>query len=216
MKEQDFLDIWKSYDQKLSQSLAINKKNTLEITQLKLQSLLQATRSGKRMTILIGIVWVLILFALSALGWAAQNPYLGLSMGLMALLNCLAIGIYLYHLILIQQVDVDQKVAITQRKLASLRASTLQIPRILFLQLPLWTTFYLTPSMMADSGILLYAVQLPITLAFLGVSIWLFINIKYKNKDQKWFQWIFQDKEWNNTLRAQDLIDELNSFETQN
>lgn len=215
MKEQDFLDIWKSYDQKLSQSLAINQKHALEITQLKVHSLLQATRSGKGLTILIGIIWVVMLFTLSALGWAAQNPYLGLSMGLMALLNCVAIGIYLYHLILIHQVEVDQKVVITQRKLASLKASMLQIPRILFLQLPLWTTFYLSPSMLTEPGILFYVVQIPITLAFLGMSIWLFINIKYENKTQKWFQLIFQGKEWDNTLQAQALLDELDGLEVQ-
>ncbi len=69
--------------------------------------------------------------------------------------------------------------------------------------------------MMADPGILVYTVQLPISLAFLGLSIWLFLNIKYENKEKKWFQLIFQDKAWTQMLRAQDLLEELAQFEKQ-
>lgn len=216
MKEEDIFKKWQAYDQRLNESLAINQKLTLEITQLKVHSLLKATSSGKRITILLGIVWALLLLAVSGIGWAAQNPYLGVSMGLMALINFIAIGLYIYQLYLIHQVAVDQSVKLTQNQIARLKGSSLQIPRILFLQLPLWTTFYLTPSTFIDVGLLIWLVQLPITLAFLGLSVWLYNNIQYQNRNEKWFQLLFSGKEWDNILKSQDLIVELDDFQQEN
>ncbi len=58
------------------------------------------------------------------------------------LLTAIALVLYIYQLVLMQQVDISQPVVETKHHLARLKFSTLWIARILFLQLPVWTTFY--------------------------------------------------------------------------
>lgn len=58
------------------------------------------------------------------------------------LLTAIALVLYIYQLVLMQQIDISQPVVETKHHLARLKFSTLWIARILFLQLPVWTTFY--------------------------------------------------------------------------
>lgn len=212
MEEKDILQIWKQYDKKLEETLVLNKINASAITQLKVHSLLASMRPLKIFTLLLGIIWVGFADMLIIRLFPVANPFFLGSAIVQVLLTKLAIGIYLYQLVLIQQADISEPVIATQNKLARLKTSTLWVARLLFLQLPLWTVFYWTHSMLQNGNTLLFVLQAIVTLSFVAAARWLFLNIKFENRHKKWFRLLFAGKEWTPVLQSMELLNQLDDF----
>lgn len=209
MEDIEIINLWKSYDKKLNENLLLNRKNAEEITKIKAHSLLSSMKPLKIFSILVGIIWVGFIDFLIISLFHIASPFFLVSAGILALLNKVAIGIYLYQIILIHRVDFNEPVLSTQKKLTSLKSTTLWIPRILFLQLPLWTTFYLNVSMLKIEYIAYLIINVVVTLLFTYISIWLFFNIKYENRDKRWFKLIFNGKEWYPIIKSIELHKEI-------
>ena len=120
--------------------------------------------------------------------WSIASPFFLISAGIQVVLTKLAIGVYLYQLYLIRKVDLSEPVLFSQERLSRLKSSTLWVTRILFLQLPVWTTFSLHTGMLHNGNILLLTIQGLIALFSVYAAVWLFLNIKYDNRDKKWFR----------------------------
>lgn len=216
MENTDIINLWKSYDKKLEENLVLNKKNATDITQLKVQSLLKSMRPIKVFIIITGIVWVIFVDVFIINFFHIASPFLLISAILHVLLTKLAIGIYLYQVILIYQVDISEPVLATQDKLASLKSSTLWVARLSFLQLPIWTIFYWNRSMLENGNFWLYAIQFIVTVSSVIISVWLFFNIKYENRNKKWFQLIISGIEWNPVIKSMELYREVEEFKQDN
>ena len=216
MENTDIINLWKSYDKKLEENLVLNKKNAADITQLKVQSLLKSMRPIKLFIIITGIVWVIFIDVLIINFFHIASPFLLISAVIHVLLTKLAIGIYLYQVILIYQVDISEPVLATQDKLASLKSSTLWVARLSFLQLPIWTIFYWNKSMLENGNFWLYAIQFIVTVSFVIISVWLFFNINYENRNKKWFQLIISGIEWNPVIKSMELYREVEEFKQDN
>lgn len=212
MKELEMIEIWKSYDKKLEENLVLNRKNTEDITRIKVQSFISSMKLTKIFTIVIGLLWVVFVDTLIINLFSIASPFFLISAGIQVLLTKLAIGIYLYQIILIHQVDISAPIVSTQEKIARLKSSTIWVTRLLFLQLPVWTTYYWNESMLEDGNVWLYALQIIITVSFTYLAIWLFINIRYKNKDKKWFRLIFNGKEWNPVITSMELLSQIKEY----
>ena len=178
MDEMTLKKLWQSSTEQLELSLAIGKKNAAEITKIKVQTILFSMKPIKIFSILAGILWVGFVDVLMINLFQVANPFFLISAGIQVILTKLAIGIYLYQLILIHQVDMSGPILEIQEKLARLKSSTLWVARFLFLQLPVWTTFYWNESMLSSSNFLLYIIQGIVTLSFTVIAVWLFLNIK--------------------------------------
>ena len=216
MEDTEIINLWRSYGQKLEESLQLNRKNTEDITRIKVRSFLASMKPLKIFTIVVGILWVGFIDLLIIKTFPAANWFFIVSAGIQVLLTKLAIIIYLYQLILIHQADISEPVLETQRKLASLKSTTLWIARILFLQLPVWTTFYWNKSMLVNGNIYLYILQIVVTGSFTFVAVWLFLNIKNENKDKKWFRLIFNGNEWTPLMRSIELLNQVKEYKTDN
>jgi len=215
MEEKAILDMWKSYDRKLEQSLKLNQENAEAITRLKVHSLLKSMSSLKIFTVVTGVLWVIFVDLMVVGSFGVASPFFTISIGLQSLLTKLAIGIYLYQLILVHETDISEPILATQEKLASLKTTTLWIARFLFLQLPLWTTFYLSVPTLQNAGTGYLIVQTLVTLGFAVLSIWLFINIKPENKDKKWFRLLFEGREWTPVMQSMALLDQVKEYRKQ-
>ena len=209
MEDTAIINLWKSYGQKLEESLHLNRQNAEEITRLKVRSFLSSMKPLKLFAITVGIIWVGLIDILIIGTLPAGNWFFIISAGIQVLLTKLAIIIYLYQLILIHQADISEPILQTQHKLARLKSTTLWVTRILFLQLPVWTTFYWNKSMLLNGTMPLYMLQIAVTLTFTFVAVWLFRNIKYENKDKKWFRLIFDGKEWTPVLKSIELLNQV-------
>lgn len=209
MDDTALISLWQSYDQKLEQSLRLNRQQAEDISKLKVQSLLGSMKPVKLFAIIIGILWVIFLDALIINAYPYASPFFLVSAIIQVLISKIAIGIYLYQLILLGLTDLSEPVIATQEKLARLRSSTLLVTRILILQLPVWTTFYLNTAMFKNGNPWLLTLQLFVTVIFCCLAIWLFININYANRNKKWFRFIFSGREWEPMLHSMDLLSQV-------
>lgn len=217
METTDIINLWKLYDKKLDESLSLNRKNAADITGIKVKSLLASMKPVKIFTILAGMVWVgfgaVILVNLFISAFDKVSLFFLLSMGIQVLLTAIALIIYIYQLVLIHQVDISEPVLKTQQTLARLRSSTLLVTRILFLQLPVWTTFYLGNYIFRAENMGFLIIQSIVTLSFVYFAIWLFVNIRYENRDKKWFRLIFTGKEWTPVIKSLELLNQLEEYD---
>lgn len=219
MNEKELKLLWQSSNEKLERSLQVNKKNTDEITKLKVQNVLGSMKPIKIFTLFVGIIWVLfggiIVTNLFIYAYDKVSLFFLYSAAVQLLLTAVAIGIYLYQLIMISNVNISDSVITTQKKISYLKGSTIWSAKILFLQLPFWTTFYLSKEMIVSGNIAYILVNGFFTLLFVYLAIWLFFNIKYENRNKKWFQWIFRGKEWQPILQSMELLNQIDNYQQQ-
>lgn len=212
MEDKELINLWKTYDKKLEENLTLNKKNAEDITKIKIQSSLASMKPLKVFTIIVGILWVTFVDVLILGAYKAGGTFFLISAIIQVMLTKLAIGIYVYQLILIDKVDINDSVLVTQERIARLKSSTIWITRLLFLQLPIWTTFYWTETMWANANLWINIIQISITLIFTYAAIWLFVNIKYENRDKMWFQWIFNGREWTPVIKSMAMLEQIEGY----
>ena len=216
MEDTEIINLWKSYDKKLEENLLFNKKNAEDITKIKVQSFLSSMKPMKIFIVLFSLVWVGFVEILIFNIFDVASPFLLVSAAIHILLTKLAIGIYLYQLILIYQVDINEPIVATQEKLVRLRSTTLWISRLLFLQLPVWTTFWWNEVMLHEWNVFQWLITGSVTLAFAFAAIWLFFNIKYENRDKKWFRLLFTGIEWNPLVKSMELLSQIDEYKIEN
>ena len=212
MDEIKMKELWKSTNEKLEETMILNRKNTEEITKMKVQSFVASMKPSKIFTILVGILWVG--FGLRILIGLIDKVSLFflISAGIQIALTTIALVVYVRQLILIHQVDITEPVLKTQEKLGHIKASTLWITRLLFLQLPVWTTFYLNVDMLKHGNVFFLILQGIVTFSFTITALWLFFNIKNENKDKKWFRLIFRGKEWQPLIKSLELLNQIDEY----
>ncbi|HML58043.1 MAG TPA: hypothetical protein PKA85_06710 [Ferruginibacter sp.] len=220
MQELELKMLWKSYNEKVEKSLTLNKQNADDISKMKVQSLLSSMKPIKIFTLIAGIVWsvplAFILVNLFLFGYDKVSPFFLYSASIQVLLTIIATAVYIYQLDLIYKIDFSTPVITMQESLSKLKISTLWAGRILFLQLPVWTTFYLTENTILQGTPFHLIIQGIVTFSFAFAGIWLFININYKNRNKKWFQRIFKGKEWTPLLKSMDLLEQVEEYKKQN
>jgi hypothetical protein len=211
MNETEMQNIWQSYHNKLENSLILNRKNASDITKVKARSYLISMRPMKLFTIIVGILWVILIDIIIVATFPVASPFFLVSAGIQVLITKIAIGVYLYQVVLIERVEINEPIIEVQKRLAELKTSTLWVTRILFLQLPVWNTFYLSEASIQHGGTVFWVIQILITSLFTFISIWLFVNIKYENRDKRWFKLIFEGSEWKPLMKAMGLLEEIKS-----
>lgn len=213
MTDLELKNLWRATHQKLEEALAANQQNHHDITRMKIRGFLDSMQPIKIFTLLVGLAWVgvggIALGHIYVYAFAEANKFFLYSASFQVLATAVAWCIYVYQLALIQRVETFGPVWETQRTLARLRTSTLWATRILCLQLPAWTTFWWNSTMFAHWHAWQWAVALAVTISFSALAIWLFANIRYENRDKKWFAYLFSGREWTPLLQSMALLDEL-------
>ncbi|RYU94427.1 hypothetical protein [Emticicia agri] len=212
MEDTEILNLWKVYDKKLEENLSLNKKNAEDITKIKLHSHLLSMKPMKIFTIIVGILWVVFVDILIVIAFKFGVSFFLISAIIQVLLTKLAIGVYVYQLILINRVDISDSILATQEKIARLKSSTIWVTKLLFLQFPVWNTFYWTQAVWENGGIWWYVIQIPLTAAFTYLAIWLFVNIRYENRNKKWFGLIFRGKEWTPLMKSMEILEQIEEY----
>ena len=213
MNDLEFKKMWDTYNNQLSESLSINRELLSEVKKTKVNKLLSSIRPIRIFAIIIGIIWVIFVDFIIVLAFLAGNYFLFFSAGIHSLVTKIAIGVSIYHLILIHQINRSDSVVSVQKKIAKFRLSTLTSVRLSLLQLPVFTTFYINESMIANAGVGFWIIQSAITLLFAFAGIWCYRNIDMKNSDKKWFKFLFGDKEWKSLAKAEDMLQQIADLE---
>lgn len=212
MNDNELKALWQSSQFQLQNSLLINQAHAESITRLKVNHLLSSVKPAKIFLLVLGVLWVAVSgsFVVRQFITAYQffSPFFLYSLGLQLILTAVAIVYYIYQLDLMRKVDFGQPVLSIQKKLTRLQLSTMQVNRILFLQLPLWTTFYLHEGLFTMENSLFLIIQGLFTVSFTGLAIWLFFNIRYENRNKKWFRLLFND-DLEPVFKSMELLDQL-------
>lgn len=214
MEDINIKAIWHAYDDKLAHALQLNHRLMTEVQTQKARTVLHSLRNFKIGAVLLGVVWIAVLAWLVSHTLHYRTMFFAASAGIVLLFNVLAIGIYLRHIILLQQLNNSNSVIDTQKQLAKLQASTIRYTRMLFLQLPFYTTWWYAPEQFFGGDLLTLLIQLPVTLLFTWLAIWLYHNIDERNKDKRWFRILFSNKEWTDLVKAQHFLKEIDELET--
>lgn len=216
MNESELKELWQSTNHNLEERMVINKNNTDDITNMKVHGILGSMKPIKIFTLLVGILWVgiggMILSSIYLNAFSEANKFFLFSASIQVGLTAIALFIYLYQLITIYQVDMNAPIISTQEKLSNLSMSTIWVTRLLFLQLPVWTTFWWNETMFTDWRVWQWAITLFFTISLTGIAVWLFFNIKYENRHKKWFQLIFRGKEWTPLMKSMELMEQVKAY----
>lgn len=113
MDENKIKELWQSSNEILEQSLSISKKNAEDITKLKVHTLLSSMKPIKIFTLLVGILWVgiggTVVINLFINSYEKASPFFLYSAAIQLFLTAIALFIYLYQLVLLQQVDISNQ-----------------------------------------------------------------------------------------------------------
>ncbi len=213
MNELEIKNLWQLKTEQLEKKFAITEQYIADATKVRAKGIITSMQPVKIFTVIIGILWVLFVDTVLVVAWNEANPFFLFSAMIQVITIKLAIGMYLYQLVLISQVDITEPVLASQQRLAKLKISTLWSTRILVLQLPTWTTFYLRTGMFSMGNIPVLFIQVAITMLFTWFAIWLFVNIRFENRDKKWFRLLFSGKSWTPIMKSMDLLKQIGEFQ---
>lgn len=205
----ELTELWQNQQVHLRQNMEMNKVLAKEVQTLKLQQLFASMRPIKIFTLVVGLLWVVFVDSILVATYGIASPYFFWSALLQSVITKVAIGVYLYQLILLYQTDVSHAVSAVQQRIAHLTLSTLWVTRILFLQLPLWTTFWWTESFINGISPLAKSLLFTVAILFTAAGLWMFINIRIENSPKTWFRWIFRGQEWDPLMKAKAVLEEL-------
>jgi len=212
MEEAQLIQLWKSYERKLDKAISLNHKTIAEIQKLKAVSALKPLKGIKWTGIIFGIVWVLFIGYLLWHSLTFSKIFFVASAAIHIVISIIAIGVYIHHLVLIQAFDNSQTIVEAQQKLVMLNTSNLQVLRLLLVQLPVFSTFYITFDWIQNSPLTFWLIQVPVVLLQAMLGFWLYGNLHYKNYHKKWFQKLLGFGEFASVKIAMDFLGEIETF----
>ena len=194
------------------QSWVLNLQCFENLQKEKARSKLKSLITFKTLAVVLGILWVLFLGYLLYYSMEMSKVFFVISISAIILVTSVAIIVYLHHIALISKINKGENVLKAQETIARLKLSTIHITRILFLQTPFYCTFWWSTEMIVNKPAAFWLISFPIALLFTFASFWLYKNINIKNAHKKWFKVLFNSPEWTSFVRANDFLEEIETF----
>ncbi|KIO75840.1 hypothetical protein TH53_18270 [Pedobacter lusitanus] len=210
MEEQDIKQLWQEYDKKLEKSLALNYKIIREMQTDKATAKISSFQRNQVVVLVLGILWVIFLGFLMYYG--RNNLYFFISIGIILLFNVFAVGAYIRHLALLDQINIAESVTQAQQKLSLIQASLNNVGRILILQAPLYCTFYYSDELVAHAGTTFWLIQFVVVTFFIVVSIYLYRTLTMKNIHRKWVRYIMESFGGKSLMKAMEFVREIEEY----
>jgi len=216
MEDIEIISMWKLQNEKIEQSLAINKDLLLEITNNKANSALRSLKSIKITGLILAVFYILFLGYLLSFAVSHYSPawnYFLISVGAIFILNMKAIADYIRHLVWVNQIDYDGSITEIQQKLLRLQLSIIKHLRMMILQFPLFTTFYLSSNWFPGSvgwGYIL--LQTTLTGSFIAGTVWLYRKLRIENMENKVVQHFIAGSGGQSVRKAMEFYKEFEDF----
>jgi hypothetical protein len=220
MEETNFVLLWKEYYEKIDQSLAINKQLLRETIDRKAQSALQSLIRLKTIGIIAFVIYLVLLgfvlfYAISHYSSAAN--YFIISMTAIFLINVRGLYDYIKHLVWTNNIDYDGSITEIQQKLTKLQLSIFKHSRVMVLQFPFWTTFFLSDKWFPQSaGAGYFVFQFLLTASFTYLAYWLYKNQTIANADKKWVKTLIAGSGGKAVRKALEFYKDIEKFKQGN
>ena len=213
MNDTDLKYLWQTSNEQIAISQKSDKTSLDYLTKRNVSHFLSSMKPIKIFTLLVGLLWVFsigyVLIKLTINAYDQVSLYFLYSAYFQVMLTAMAVIFYLIQLSTLYSIDFNNPVFILQKTLISLKASTLNVTRILILQLPFWTTFYWNESMFKNGTLPLFILQGAATISFTYLAIWLFFHLKIENADKWWFKLLLQGKEWEPLITSIVILNDM-------
>ena len=213
MNDTDLKYLWQTGNEQIAISQKSDKTSLDKLTKRNVSHFLSSMKPIKIFTLLAGLLWVLgigyVLIKLTIIAYDQVSPYFLYSAFIQVMLTAMAVILYIIQLSTLYSIDFNKPVVILQKTLINLKASTLNVTKILILQLPFWTTFYWNESMFKNGTLPLFILQGAVTISFTCLAIWLFFHLKYENADKWWFKLLLQGKEWEPLITSIGILNDM-------
>lgn len=216
MEETNFILLWKEHYTKIEQSLQINKKLLRETIDQKAMRSMRSLYATKITGIVLGIIYLFILgtfLSFALINFTSAALYFIVSMGAIFLINLKAVFDYIKHINWVNNIDFSGNVSDIQTKLAKLKLSIFQHCRTMTLQLPFWTTFFLSDKWFPGEvgwGYILF--QIFITGSFTFTAIWIYRQLTIENGHKKWVRALIAGSGGKSVNKALEFYGELEEF----
>lgn len=218
MEDQDIINLWKLQDARLEHSLAISAHLLHQVKAQKTQITLRRLTAFKTRGVVAAVIYLILLGTVIgyAVGhYSAAANYFIVSMGAIFAINVKALADYIKHLVWINYIDYDGSVVAIQQRLTNLQLSIINHNRIMVLQLPFWSTFFLSSTWFPGNTPWQWGIiQLCVTGLLTWLAIWLYINQVPANSDKKWFKVLFNGSGGKAVVRAMQYYDEIEEFKS--
>ena len=217
MENIDFINIWKEQDAKIEKSLAINKYLLKEATNRKAESILGNLVKLKTAGIIAFVFYLIFLgyilvYAIS--NYSSASNYFIVSVAAIALINLKGFTDYVRHLAMAKNINYDGSVMDIQKQLSKLQLSIINHSKIMCLQFPFFTTFYLSDAWFPQDVPLSYMIfQIAITGSFIYLSYFLYKSSKPENLNKKWFRNLIAGSGGKSVEKAIEFYKEMEEFE---
>lgn len=219
MSDNELKDLWEIESGNIDPAYVMNLQawalhaRTIEYVQtFKAETSLRSLAAFKKTAVFIGIAWSSLL-ALLIYGNQFKNVFFSGSLSILLLFSIAAIVAYTRQIILIKKIDYGEPVVVIQEKLLKLQVSTISVIRLLWLQLPFYTTFFWSKEWI-ESDPRFWFTAFPVTIAFVCLAVWTFRLIALKNAGKKWFGILIGKKEWVSITDARASLDEIAMFKS--
>jgi hypothetical protein len=213
MNDTDLKYLWQTGNKQIASSQKSDKTSLDKLTKRNVSHFLSSMKPIKIFTLLVGLLWVFsigyVLIKLTINAYAQVSLYFLYSAYFQVMLTAVAVILYIIQLSTLYSIDFNKPVVILQKTLIKLKASTLNVTRILILQLPFWTTFYWNESIFKNGTLPLFILQGAVTISFTFLSLWLFFHLKFENADKWWFKLLLQGKEWEPIIASIDILNDM-------
>lgn len=219
MENSDLIGIWKEQNTKIEKNLAINQFILKEIINSKAKDSLKSLIKLKTAGIIAFVLYLLLLGY--ALVYAFSNyssawNYFIVSISAITLVNIKGFADYIKHLVWANNINYNGSVLEIQQQLSRLQLSIIDHAKMMCLQFPFWTTFYLSGEWFPQEIGLGYVIfQILLTGSFIYLTYWLYINHKPENLHKKWFRSLISGSGGKSIMEAMSFYKEMEEFKTE-
>ncbi|NNK89712.1 MAG: hypothetical protein HKO89_03825 [Saprospiraceae bacterium] len=214
MNDQKLFALWESQNQKLEETLKLNKKLVREITKGQLRDTIGSLRSPKLFALLIAIPYTLLLCFFVFIGKQAGAPFVVIGFGLIALIMTALIIGYLYHIYLINQIQGTDEISKVQKQIAELKVSSFNLTRLAVLQLPLWSICWISLDVLKSSPLLYGGVNLLIFLLLSYIAYWLYQRLNVQNSNSKVYKFFYSGNEWDPIIKSSHILEQIKEYDS--
>lgn len=213
METVDIINLWKNQNALLERQLIVNKRLLNKMIRHEAGSALKGIRMTRWVGIFMGVLWCLFFGYIAIVSWLEGNVFFSCSVSINVMVTAIATGLYIYHLKLLDAVDISETVLEAQQQLIKLKESNLKTLGFLWVQLPVFSTWYMTTEWMQRSPLTFWGIQVPVVLLQAFIGVWLYRNLNYRNHDKKWFRWFVSKGEFASIEKAINFMKEIEDGE---
>jgi len=191
-------------------SLALNFESFAMLQHNKAKAKIKSLLLSKILSIIFGIAFVWFVTEIFLTFY--RNLYFAVSAGCIIVLTVITILDYIRQIFLIADMNFDDTLVQTQQKLVFLQTSIIRSVRVSFLQLPFYTTFYITQEMIQSGGPAFWIFMSIFTGSFIAIALFLYKNISYKNINRKWVRTLLDGSGGRSVIKAMEFMNEIEEF----